>query len=340
MNARAGNLLIVIAVWAAIYLPGLGSLAIKGEEGRRILPGITMLQSGNYLVPQVGGETYFRKPPLINWLVAASFKIFGHQNEWTARLPSAICVLLVAIAFATVARSSLGERGSTLAGLMWLINAGIIEKGRLIEIEALYVSLCALAMIFWLSFWLQNKSPWMVWTIPFVFLGLGWLAKGPLHLVFFYSVVIAVAWKERRWRGLFHPAHLVGIALMLGIFAAWAIPFLETAGHVTATTKWSQQFTGRLRGTDFEFGRWIFNIPHGVLYLLPWVIFLPLVRFEDFPDEKERLLAKALAWGAVVPFVIVDLVPGSIPRYAMPALVPAIWLLAMVFCEGNLRWPR
>src|SRR6266567_3373760 len=73
MTSRAGNLLIVTLVWAALYLPALGSLAIKGEEGRRILPGIAMLETGNYLVPQVGGETYFRKPPLINWLVAASF---------------------------------------------------------------------------------------------------------------------------------------------------------------------------------------------------------------------------------------------------------------------------
>ena len=52
-----------------------------------------MLETGNWLVPQVGGETYFRKPPLINWLVAASFKIFGQQNEWTARMPSVISVL-------------------------------------------------------------------------------------------------------------------------------------------------------------------------------------------------------------------------------------------------------
>ena len=202
MNSRAGSLLIVIAVWAALYFPALGSLAIKGEEGRRILPGITMLQTGNYLVPQVGGETYFRKPPLINWLVAASFNIFGAQNEWTARLPSVISVLLVAIAFVTVARASLGARGSTIAALMWLINAGIIEKGRLIEIEGLYVSLCALAIIFWLSFWLQKKSPWLIWTVPFIFLGLGWLAKGPLLLVFFYGVVIAVLWKGRNWRAL------------------------------------------------------------------------------------------------------------------------------------------
>jgi 4-amino-4-deoxy-L-arabinose transferase-like glycosyltransferase len=340
VNSRTHNLLIVFLVWAALYLPALGSLAIKGEEGRRILPGVTMLQTGNYLVPQVGGETYFRKPPLINWLVAASFTVFGRQNEWTARAPSVISVLLVAIAFVSIARASLGERGSLIAALVWLINAGIIEKGRLVEIEALYVSLCALAIIFWLSWWLQRKSAWLTWTIPFVFLGLGWLAKGPVHLVFFYGVVIAMVWQQRNWRALFHPAHFVGIAIMLGIFAAWAIPFVHATNQATATTKWSQQFTGRLRGTDFEFGRWIFNIPHGVLYLLPWAIFLPLVRLEDFSNENDRRLGRGLIWGAVVPFVIVNLVPGSIPRYAMPALVPAIWLLAMTLTQENLHWPN
>src|SRR5437667_4369548 len=119
MTSRAGSLQIVILIWAALYLPALGSLAIKGEEGRRILPGITMLETGNYLVPQVGGETYFRKPPLINWIVAASFKIFRAQNEWTARLPSVIAVLLVALSFAAVAPPSLGPLGSTIAAVIW-----------------------------------------------------------------------------------------------------------------------------------------------------------------------------------------------------------------------------
>src|SRR5438105_14242374 len=86
-------------------------------------------------------------------------------------------------------------------------NIGIVEKGRLIEIEALYVSLCALAIIFWLSFWEQKKSAWLTWTVPFVFLGLGWLAKGPVHLLFFYGVVVAVIWKQRKLRALLHPAH-------------------------------------------------------------------------------------------------------------------------------------
>src|ERR1700730_649262 len=105
--ARVQSLAMVLLVWAAIYLPALGSLPIKGEEGRRILPAITMLETGNYLVPEVGGNAYFSKPPLINWLIAGSFKIFGQRNEWTARLPSALGVLIAAIAFVTVARASL-----------------------------------------------------------------------------------------------------------------------------------------------------------------------------------------------------------------------------------------
>src|SRR5688572_4177884 len=90
---RALQVLLVLAVWAAIYLPALGSLEIKGEEGRRILPALTMLETGNYVVPYVGGEPYLRKPPLVNWLVAGSFKLFGVRNEWAARLPSTLCVL-------------------------------------------------------------------------------------------------------------------------------------------------------------------------------------------------------------------------------------------------------
>src|SRR3954471_15265504 len=104
--SRPASFLFVIACWAAIYLPGLGSLEIKGEEGRRILPAVTMLDTGNYLVPQVGSEPYFRKPPLVNWLVAASFKLTGIRNEWTARLPSVFSVLIVALAFITVARAT------------------------------------------------------------------------------------------------------------------------------------------------------------------------------------------------------------------------------------------
>ena len=340
VNSRLRAVATVILVWAVVYLPALGSIAIKGEEGRRILPAVRMLETQNYIVPQVGSGPYYRKPPLVNWLVAASFKFFGVRNEWTARLPSALSVLAVAIAFVTVARASLGARGSIFAAMIWLTNIGIIEKGRLIEIEALYVSLCGLAIIFWLSLFLQKKSPWLIWLPASVFLGLGLLAKGPAHLLFFYGIVLAFLgyWKE--WRVLVHPAHFVALVVMIGIAAAWAIPFLySTTSHV-AIDKWSGQYTGRLKGIDFKFLDWIQNIPRALIYFLPWLLLLPFARFSKLHEQSEQRTARALSWGIAVPFLAINLVPGAVARYSMPAIVPASLLLGTI-CAGNaLQDPR
>src|SRR4051794_7993296 len=212
--ARGRAVLLVLMVWAAIYLPRLGSLEIKSEEGRRILPAVTMLETGNYIVPQVGSEPYFRKPPLVNWLVAGSFKLFGARNEWSARLPSVLCLLVVALSFVGIARRSLGPNGAIAAALMWLTNFGLLEKGRMIEIEALYVSLTALAFICWLSWWKERR--WLAWTLSGIFLGLGLLAKGPLNLFFFYAVVVAVLWQAGELKRLWSVPHFVSLLLMTG----------------------------------------------------------------------------------------------------------------------------
>jgi 4-amino-4-deoxy-L-arabinose transferase-like glycosyltransferase len=331
--SRLPSAVLVVLVWAAIYLPALGSFEIKGEEGRRILPGMAMLESGNYLVPTVGGAAYYRKPPLVNWLVAASFKLFGHRNEWTARTPSVVCVLVVALVFITVGRGSIGARGSTIAALVWLSNFGMIEKGRLIEIEALYISLCGLAIILWLSWWEQKRSPWLTWTVPWICLGLGWLAKGPTLLLFFYPVVVAVLWRDKQWRYLLHPAHLVGCFIMLGIFALWAVPFLQIESSTLVMRKWSRQYVGRVTGEFFRFPNWFETLSKPLIYFLPWLVFVPWLRFHRFEEPKQRELARALAWSVIIPFLLINLTPGVAPRYCLPLLVPFCMLLGLSFAE-------
>ncbi|MGH8101959.1 MAG: ArnT family glycosyltransferase [Chthoniobacterales bacterium] len=376
-------------VWAAVYLPGLGSLEIKGEEGRRILPAIAMIESSDaargagetirsYIVPRIGSEAYLRKPPLINWLVAASFKIFGQRTEWTARLPSALSVLIVAIVFVIVARPSLGAPGSTIAALVWLTNVGIIEKGRLTEIEALYASLFALAIICWLAFWEQKRSAWLTWFVPWIFLGLGWLAKGPLHLFFFYAMVLAVLWRAGQVRVLWNVPHLIGIIVMLSIFAAWAIPFAQMTGQEHTAHVWAKQFSGRLT-ESIHWKSWALNIPRSLVYFLPWLGLLPFVAsrgHSSSPIQSSQLLRRsrrlrwtgglrppsaltveavgsiacpgtgrprlqsALTWGIVVPLVIVDLIPGALPRYTLPLAAPFAWLLGSMVGEETGKWQK
>jgi 4-amino-4-deoxy-L-arabinose transferase-like glycosyltransferase len=336
----ARSLALVLVVWAAIYLPALGTLELKSEEGRRVLPAVTMLESGNYIVPQVGSEPYLRKPPLVNWLVAGSFKLFGVRNEWAARLPSILSVLFVALAFLTLARQPLGPNGSLAAAMFWLTNFGLLEKGRMIEIEAIYVSLTALACIVWLSWWDHPSRRWLAWIGAGFFLGLALLAKGPLALLFFYAVAISVLWRSKQLYQLGSAPHLVGFILMLAILAGWALPYfhMTEAGH--AANVWSRQFSGRIAGEGFKFGDWLLNIPRGLAYLLPWVALFPFARFHLLENERERNLARAFSFGIIIPFLLVSFVPGSLPRYTMPLLAPAIWLLSIFVKEHALVWPK
>src|SRR5688572_9691147 len=157
---RLTALLIAIALWAGIFLPGLGSTEFKGEEGRRVMPAVTMLEGGSWIVPQVGGKPFLRKPPLVQWCMAGSMHVFG-KNAWAARLPSALGVLaLVAVIILCTRRWLIAEQ-SLLAAIIFMAQIAMIEKCRLAELEAIYVALSGIALVLWMSWWAEERSPWL-----------------------------------------------------------------------------------------------------------------------------------------------------------------------------------
>lgn len=352
---RPRTLLLVFLVWAGIYLPALGTLEIKGEEGRRILPAVTMLGTGDWIVPHVGGEPYLSKPPLINWLVAGAFRLTGVQNEWAARLPSVLAMLALGLGLAWRGgdRALLGPSGGLVAAVFALTSVGMMEKGRLVEIEALYVACYGLALVDWLAAWRAGASPWRQWLVPAVPLGLGLLTKGPLLLLFFYAVVGAILWRAGRLRELAHPAAVLGLALTAGMFLAWAVPYWHAVPAGKVGRAWTAQFTGRLRVEEggFRFRNWVQNVPRGLFNFLPWALLLPLLwrqsrrprppavtTDEESPptlppadrgnDERNDAVRRGGRDATVACFLMVSLLPGGLPRYTLPLVVPAALLLA------------
>jgi hypothetical protein len=47
-----------------------------------------------------------------------------------------------------------------------------------------------------------------------------------------------------------------------------------------------------------------------------------------------------LFWASLITLVIVDLIPGSLPRYTMPLLAPFSWLLGSILTAETVAWPR
>ena len=118
------------------------------------------------------------------------------------------------------------------------------------------------------------------------------------------------------------------------------MPCLELTNDAHVASIWSRQFSGRISGDDFNFPDWLLNIPRSLAYLLPWAVLFPFARFDELPSHEERKFSRALALGIAAPLVIVNLLPEALPRYTMPLLAPAIWLLAIFLRAHALVWPK
>jgi 4-amino-4-deoxy-L-arabinose transferase-like glycosyltransferase len=355
----------LVLLWSAIYLPGLGSTEIKGEEGRRILPAITMLESGNWLVPYVGGKPFLRKPPMVNWAIAGAFKLTGVRNEWTARLPSALCVAALGLTIvATSGRGWLEPGPAFAAAILAMTQIGLLAKARFAgaEIEGIYVPLSAIAIVVWLAWWARGLSPWLFWTVSGFFLGLASLAKGPsLHLLVYYVVVITVLWQSTRnaasrlatfARHFFHPAHLAGIAISAAMFAAWAVPYFKTpeAQEKDAAQVWKRQGIDRFTEAEITVGGYAMNLPRGLMDQLPWLLLLPCLWRKRAPVSSDESHAvepgRPIPWRPLVTvagiaFFVVLFVPGALPRYVLPlGVVFALALAQAVEAQGPAlrRW--
>ena len=296
-----------------------------------------MLETGKWLVPYVGGKPFLRKPPLVNWAIAASFYITGVRNEWTARLPTALAVLALGLTIVALGGGWMNAETALVAGLMAMTSFGLLAKARFAgaEIEGIYVALTGIAMVTWMAWWTQRRSPWLMWTVPWIFLGLACLAKGPsLHLVFFYALVLAVSWRAKAWRELAHPAHFVGIAICAAIFAAWFVPFHHTPEGAVAVQVWKHQGLDRFTDGDAVSGNYFLNLPRGLMDQLPWLIFAPAV-FAASRRAPDRLaaLVRGVFIATTICFVVVLLVPGVLPRYVLPLAIP--WCVLVAFALAN-----
>jgi 4-amino-4-deoxy-L-arabinose transferase-like glycosyltransferase len=350
------SLLLAAALWAGIYLPGLGSLQLQHEEPRRALPALHMLASGDWLVPRVGSDPYLRKPPLLNWAIALSCKLSGGTNEWAVRLPSVLATLALTIAIVGVGGGRwLGSEGGLVAAIFFLTNFTMVENGRLAELEALYISLTGIAFVFWMTAWRKGASQWQLWLLPAPFLALGMLTKGPTHLIFYYGIILPVLVFAQDTRSLRHPAHFISLVLILGALLCWAIPCsLAVSSHNPAGVWrfWWGELASRASAESnehFRFSTWLLNGPQTLKNYLPWTLLLPILwrketvaQLAGAADSGARDLAlfRGARWGMVATSVLMILLPHGSPRYIYPLIVvPCLLLGRALTVDGGSGSP-
>ena len=75
-----------------------------------------MLSSGDWVTASLDGVPYLEKAPLIYWIIAVFFKLFG-VADWIARIPIAMACVALAVLTAAFGTWAFGRRAGFYAGV-------------------------------------------------------------------------------------------------------------------------------------------------------------------------------------------------------------------------------
>src|SRR5262249_28825738 len=182
---RRVSLLVVLLLPAALLYPTLGFHLLEPDEGRYAQIPKEMLLRGEWVVPTLQGEPYLDKPPLMYWLVALSYRVFGVSPE-AARLMPALCVHLTILAVYLLGRRSLGERAAFWAAVLLAVAPGFVGIARLLLLDGLLVLCVTLSVICGFEAVRTGRLKLGWWLAAATGSRFGLLTKGPIVVVLLF----------------------------------------------------------------------------------------------------------------------------------------------------------
>ena len=307
-----------------------------------------MLQRHDYVVPWFNGAWRFDKPILIYWCQSASYRVFG-ENPFAARLPSAIFTTLTAWLLVRWGRKIADPRTALMAGGIFLLGLHVAILGRVATADMALVFFCTLAL--WSGWELtrpEQPARKLWWSIFYVALALGFLAKGPVAWLPFGGVLLGRMFRKDSFRlPLLETA--VGLLITLALTACWAIPALQQTHGAFFKIGIGEHVVHRSTGVNDGHGLagilgFIATLP---LYFLtffvsffPWSTKVPAALKRWWPARAGDALGWYLLVQAGVVFVVFSCVRTKLPHYTLPAFACiALWLARELAREQNsLAW--
>jgi 4-amino-4-deoxy-L-arabinose transferase-like glycosyltransferase len=337
---------LLLLLGAIIYLPFLGVPAWDGNEPIRVIVAKEMMKTGDWLMPVLHGQPYYAKPPLMNWLIAASGSLFGAVNEWTSRFPSVLMMMFTVLSVYFMTAKWLGRNGRFFAALMTLCMVGLLQKGREAEIESLHFFLIALVLLVWINGYVRQWKPSVLWGTTLTLVGIGFLSKGPQMVFFFYMTVVPYLLVRRKMSLFFSRGHVLGLVLLLLLLSLYMLSVLEWTTADTYVRKWISEGLQRTESRHaFTFLQHLFSYPFEVAAsFMPCVLFLiPVLIYKELRQQIKTLFNNEILMFSFIVvaanFPLYWLLPNMRTRYFLPA-GPFAAVAVAVFFEfylGKMR---
>ena len=332
--------LVILAFFWQLGRPALFDL----DEGAFSAATWEMLQRGDYITTFLNGQPRFDKPILIYWLQAMSVSLFGLQ-EWALRLPSALAASSWVIATYYFAKAYLPQRSAQLAAVMVASSAMIVLIGRAATADALLNLLITLSLFDIWRYW-QQPSKALLWRV-FVWLGLGFLTKGPVAVAIPLVVSAFLYISQGQWRPwlqtVFNPQ---GLGIFLLIVLPWYLLEYAAQGQAFIDGFFFKhnlnRFADTMEGHGGSVWYYLIALPFiimpfgGLLVQLLWP-----QRFRA-ANTSAPVLAKTFKrflwfWFLAV-LAFFSFSNTQLPHYVLYGITPLLILLAHACGEQPNRW--
>jgi Dolichyl-phosphate-mannose-protein mannosyltransferase len=306
-----------------------------------------MLVSGDWVTPRLDGVVYLEKAPLIYWMIAVSYKIFG-VHDWSARIPIALSVLVLCWVTTAFGVWAFGKRAGFYAGLCLATCVGLFLFTRILIPDVTLTFTTALAMWAFLRSIDDKEVHPRFWAFVFAAsLGIGLLLKSLIAVVFpvgaaiVYLLLARQLFSPKIWKRL-HP--FSGALVILVIAAPWhvlatlrnppyfAFTLQSGPGHYHGFLWFFFINEQLLRFLNMRYPRdyntvprlyfWLFHL----IWLFPWSVYFPVVAKLSFKpaDRAGRTRLLALCWAG---FILVFFTFSTTQEYYSMPSYPAFALL-------------
>lgn len=354
--------LIVLLFAAAVYAGCMVSPPSLMDDVDAVQAQIArnMLISGDWVTARLDGIPYLEKAPLIYWLIAISFKVFG-TYDWVARIPIVLSAL--ALAWLTTAFGSwaFGRRAGLFAGLAISTCIGLFLFTRILIPDVMLTADMTLSMwAFLRAIDPEERRPrWWAFLLA-ASLGISLLLKSLIGVVFPVGagVVYLALTRQLLDRKVWQRLHLFsGMLVVLAIAAPW---------HILATLRNPPYFDLSLRSVPGQYHGflWFFFMNEQVLrflnlryprdyntvprlyfwlfhlvWLFPWSVYFPAIAKLSFRPVNRAGSARllALCW---VGFILVFFTFSTTQEYYSMPCYPALALLTGSAMAAGGVWVR
>ncbi len=340
MSCHATRLLLVLLLVSSVV--GLsGRLLTAHDEARYAEVAREMLESGDWLTPRLSGLEHWHKPPLTYWAIGASFAAFG-LNEFAARLPSALAAVATVLGLYGIGRMLFGRRAGVLGAVALASSLLFVVMGRLATPDMLLACWTCWAVHFLVRAIVHGDRRGACALLRGVFIGLGFMTKGPVIFVFVVVPALVFVALTKQWKAL----RAAKVWLSAAAFCVVGLPWFVVVCVQNAGLPgyfWEFQTLQRVASEVHERAGPLSYYVWVLLYgFFPWVLFLPYaiargVSLKARPLDEARTRGLFLFLLCAVPFVFFSVSRSKGLAYLLPALGPAALLVGRLLDEATQK---